>query len=284
MAHTRMEAEQPGDEFQIAVVGPLSSLAIAALLYGLVWAGGPLGWPDAVRVVLQYIAVLNVILALFNLLPGFPLDGGRLFRSAVWKYTGDLDKATRVASMGGRWLGYALVALGILQAFAGALIGGLWLVFIGWFLRNAAIASYTQHVVRDVLEDVRARDIMTEHPETVPADLTVRELLDDHFMRRRFVSFPVADASSDIVGLVTLSRIKEVPRDEWDVRTARDAMIPADEKIVVAPDDGMLGVIEKLRESPARRVLVMRDGRLVGIITANDVAGWVQKAKELRAT
>ncbi len=282
IAHTRMEAEEPGDEFVIAGVGPLSSLVIAGVLYLIALLAVRLGWPEPVSVVLEYIAVLNVILAVFNLLPGFPLDGGRLFRSAVWKFTGDLDKATRYASLGGRALGYALVGLGILQAFAGGLFGGLWLVFIGWFLRNAAISSYTQHVLRDILSGVRARDLMTPNPEAVPADLTLRALLEEHFMRRRYVSFPVVDGIGNTLGLITLARIKEVPRDEWEVRTAREAMIPADAKTVVAPEDRMLGVMEKLRASPARRVLVMRNGELLGIITANDVAGWVQKVQELR--
>jgi Zn-dependent protease len=136
VARTRLEAAKPGDEFVIAGVGPLMSLAIAAVLWAFAWAGGRLGFAPPVLVVADYLALLNLILALFNLLPGFPLDGGRLLRSAAWHWTKDLKRATRIASTGGRWLGYVLIALGLLQAFNGVVISGLWLVFIGWFLRN----------------------------------------------------------------------------------------------------------------------------------------------------
>ncbi len=149
MARTSMEAESPGDEFQIAGVGPLASIAIAGLL-GLVWWGGEaFGLGVEVRGVAGYLAILNLALAFFNLLPGFPLDGGRLFRSAVWKATGDLTRATRYASIGGRVIGYLLIGLGLLQGYAGAWIGGLWLVFIGWFLKNAAVMGLRQHMARE---------------------------------------------------------------------------------------------------------------------------------------
>lgn len=183
MARTRMEAEDPGDEFVIAGIGPVASIGIG-ILFGLIWwVGTGAGWSVAITGVAQYLAFLNVLLAVFNLLPGFPLDGGRLFRSAVWKVTGDLTKATRWASTGGKWLGYLLVGFGIWQAFQANVLGGLWLVFIGWFLRNAAVASYQQHVLRTVLEHVPARDAMSRNPETVAPDLTLQQLVDDYFLQ-----------------------------------------------------------------------------------------------------
>jgi Zn-dependent protease/CBS domain-containing protein len=279
IAHTRMEAETPGDEFQIAAAGPVMSLAIAALLGIAWWLGLQLGWPATVLAVLQYISVLNIILAIFNLLPGFPLDGGRLFRAAVWKFTGDATKATRVASAGGRWLAYVLIGFGLLSAFGGNVLGGLWLVFIGWFLRNAAISSLQQHIVLEVLGGVRAGQAMTPDPETVPPDATVRELMEDFFMRRRYGAYPVTDDGTTL-GLVTLHRIRELPRDEWDRLTARDIMLPADDSIVVRAEEPMTAVLEKLKTSPARRVLVHRHGSLVGIITASDIAFWLERARE----
>src|SRR5690606_35068803 len=282
MARTRLEAEEPGDEFYIAVVGPVSSIVIG-LLFGLVWwVGTRAGWSVAVTGVAAYLGVLNVALAVFNLLPGFPLDGGRLFRSLVWKMTGDVTKATRVASTGGKWLGYVLVGLGILQAFTGNMLGGLWLVFIGWFLRNAAIASYEQHVVRMVLEGVRAAQTMTRNPETVPPDLTVRDLVDDYFMRRRYQAFPVVEDGHP-VGIVTLNQVKDLPREEWAARTVRSIMAPAQDGVTVRPDESMTSVLEKMEASGVRRVLVTRDGRLEGIITATDVAGWLDRARQLGA-
>jgi CBS domain-containing protein len=274
-----MEAQTPGDEFQIAGAGPVMSVAIAFLLGGAWWAGTQLGWHPAIPAVLQYIALLNVILAVFNLLPGFPLDGGRLFRAAVWKVTGDVHRATRVASTGGRWLAYVLIAFGLMSAFGGNVMGGIWMVFIGWFLRNAAISSYQQHTVLSMLSGVRASQAMTANPETVPADATVRELIDEYFMRRRFSAYPVTRNGS-AVGIVTLDATRSVPRDDWDLRTASDVMSPADEGLVVRPDDNLVVVMERLRASSARRLLVVRDGELVGIITAGDVGFWLQQPRQ----
>ncbi|CAN5728167.1 site-2 protease family protein [soil metagenome] len=161
MARTRMEAETAGDEFQIAAVGPLMSFAVAALLFALEYAGGAAGVGPAVLAVLQYIAALNVVLAVFNLLPGFPLDGGRVLRAALWKSTGDATKATRWAAGVGQFMGYGLVVLGVMMAFSGNLIGGMWLAFIGWFLRNAAISSYQQHVLLSGFTAVRASQVMS---------------------------------------------------------------------------------------------------------------------------
>ena len=145
VARIRSEATKPGDEFLIAGVGPLASLVIAAIFLAIARFGGSVGLAGPWLVVADYLALLNFVLAVFNLLPGFPLDGGRLLRAAAWKLTGSLTRATRMATTGGRVLGYGLIGLGILEAFQGLVMQGLWLVFIGWYLRNAALASYRQH-------------------------------------------------------------------------------------------------------------------------------------------
>jgi Zn-dependent protease/CBS domain-containing protein len=280
VARTRSEATSPGDEFQIAGVGPLASLFIAGLLWGLARAGHRLVWPFAVTAVLDYLAVLNLALAIFNLLPGFPLDGGRLFRSIVWKATGSLEKATRFATAGGRWLGYALVFLGILQAFEGPVLSGLWLVFIGWYLRNAAVSSYQQYRLRDVLAGVRAEQTMSPSPETVPPHITLQQLMDEVFMRSRFVAFPVVE-DGRAIGLVTLHQLREVPRDAWGFVPVREIMLPLEPSLVVAPGENMMIVMDRLQSSPARRVLVMQDGHLLGIITARDVTHWLERVRQL---
>jgi Zn-dependent protease/CBS domain-containing protein len=281
MAHTKAEAETPGDEFQIAIVGPLASVLVSIAL-GLLWyLGAGAGWHPAVTIVLQYIAVLNVVLAVFNLLPGFPLDGGRVFRSVVWKVTGNLTTATRYASVSGRLLAYLLVGYGLFLTFQGDLVGGLWLVFIGWFLRNAAIASYRQHLVRDALEGATARQAMTPVPQTVPAALSLQDLMEDYFLRRRFLSYAVED-SGRAVGIVTLNQVKEVPSQDWPARSVRDTMTPASADLVVAPEENMASVLDKLRRSPVRRVLVLRNGELEGIITASDVASWLEKMRSVQ--
>jgi Zn-dependent protease len=280
VARTRSEATSPGDEFLIAGVGPLASILIAILFYGLAIAAGRLGFGDATVAVFDYLALLNMVLAIFNLLPGFPLDGGRLFRAVVWKFTGSMRRATRVATTGGRWLGYALVALGILQAFNGIVVSGLWLVFIGWYLRNAAVMSYQQQLVRELLGGVLAAQTMSPSPETVPPDISLDRLFDEHFLRSRFIAFPVVDRARP-VGIITLHQVREVPREQWSSLTVRDVMAPANEDTVVAPDENMMAVMDRLQNSPARRVLVIDNDRLEGIITARDVTHWLEKARQI---
>lgn len=280
MAHTRMEFEEPGDEFQIAGVGPLSSLVIAGLFYLIGWLGAQLGWSVAVTGVAAYLALINVALAVFNLLPGFPLDGGRLFRAAVWRVTGDLRKATRWASAGGKVLGYLLMLLGLLQLFAGAFVGGLWMILIGWFVRIAAEASLVQFLLRRSLEGVRAGDAMTPDPATVPPHVTLQEFLEDYVFQGRHQSYPVVEDGAPL-GIITLERVKQVPREEWPRRTVAEAMVPAENGVVVQPEESMASVLDKLGESRARRVLVTRGGRLVGIITQSDITRWLERMRLL---
>ncbi len=280
MARTRAEAASPGDEFVIAGVGPLTSLGLGLVLGLVWWLGTSWGWSPAVTAVAQYVGSLNVLIAVFNLLPGFPLDGGRLFRAITWKLTGDLGRATRLSTTGGRWLGYLLVGLGLWQAFTGAVLDGLWLVFIGWFLRNAAASSYQQHVLLQVLSRVPAREAMTPHPETVVPDLSLQQVADEHFLRRRFLGYPVVEDGRTL-GFITLDQVRAVPREQWPARSVRETMAPRDEAWVVRPDVDMSTVLERLEDSPVRRVLVERDGVLEGLITAADVAGWLRRVRAL---
>ncbi|MGD8494806.1 MAG: site-2 protease family protein [Gemmatimonadales bacterium] len=280
VAWTRLESETPADELLIAGVGPLASLVIAALFGGLAGVGSALGAPAPVTGVAAHLGLLNLALAVFNLLPGFPLDGGRLFRAIAWKLTGDATKATRWAANGGKALGYALMGLGVLQVFAGAGLGGLWILFIGWFLRGAAGASYAQHVLQNVLAGVTAADVMTSDPETVPAHLPLDRLVEEHFLKRRFQSFPVLDGGR-LVGLVTLGQVKDVPRAEWPARSVADVMTPTSDRAAVTPGSPITEVLDEMRDTDTGRVLVARDGELVGIISAADITRWIQWSRDV---
>jgi len=280
VARIRSEATKPGDEFLIAGVGPLASLVIGAIFFAVARFGGAIGLVAPWRVVAEYLAFLNIALAVFNLLPGFPLDGGRLLRAAAWKLTGSLTRATRLATNGGRVLGYGLIAYGIFEAYQGYFLQGLWLVVIGWYLRGAAVASYRQHMVRDILDDVTAAQTMTPAPETVPPDITLRQLMEEIFMRHRFVAFPVQEGALTL-GMITLQQLRATPSDRWDHVRVRDVMVPLGDVSVVAPDERMFVVMDRLRASPVGRVLVMRNGALEGIITARDVAQWLEKARQV---
>jgi Zn-dependent protease/predicted transcriptional regulator len=278
MAHTSMEFEEPGDEFQIAGIGPVSSLVIAGLFYILAMIAQAVGAGVAIVGVASYLAIINVFLAIFNLLPGFPLDGGRLFRAAVWKYTGDLRRATRYATTGGKIVGYLLIGLGLLNFFAGAIIGGLWLVFIGWFMRSAAEASYVQMILRRSLEQVRVRDAMTPDPYTVPGSITVQEFVEEHLFRGRHQGYPVVDEGR-AVGIVTLERIKRVPKEEWDRRTVAEAMAAAEDGVVVTPEEPMDRVLDRLNASETGRLLVSEGDQVVGILTRSDIARWLERMR-----
>jgi Zn-dependent protease/CBS domain-containing protein len=280
MAHTRMEAERPGDEFAIAGVGPLASVLIGGLFWLLALAGQQLGWSPAVVVVARYLAFINVVLAVFNLLPGFPLDGGRLFRALVWKATGSLHKATRWATNGGRFVGYFIMALGILSFFGGNIIGGLWFVFIGWFVRNAADASFTQHVLRESLAGVAARDVMTSDITSVPAAMSLQGFVEEFILRGRHTAYPV-EQDGHPVGMITLANVKAVPREEWPHRRVADAMKAIPEQGFVSPKEPMSKVLERFGGADSGRLLVARDGELVGIITRADLARWLERAELL---
>lgn len=280
VSQTRGEPDSARDEFVIAGVGPLTSLAIGLALGGVAYVLSRLNVTPAVFVVLQYTAMLNVIIAVFNLMPGFPLDGGRLFRAAVWKFTGDLRRATKVASTAGSVFGWLLVGLGLLQAFFGAVVGGLWLVFIGWFLRNAAIMSWRQYLVKQALEGVRADQVMSRDPVGVSPDLPLDELTNDYFLRQKYVVYPVVDGDGrKPLGVIGLSQVRGVPKEEWPARRVRDTMAPLDETNTVESTDDVDHVMDRLRTSSSKRVLVLDDGRLVGIISPADIAAWLERMR-----
>lgn len=277
MARTTREASRPVDEFVIAVVGPLASLALAVVGYGVGLAGPGLGIHDSVTIVAEYLGFLNLLLAVFNLFPGFPLDGGRILRAALWKATGSLRRATRIAALAGRFLGWGIIGLGIWSLLVGGgVIGGLWLIFIGWFLTHAARSSYQQILLQQLFSPLTASDAMSPHPETVSPDLPLAELVHDHFLRRPYNSFPVTD-DGVIVGLVTLGHVKGLERREWEGRVTGDIMTPMQELVLVVPETPMAQVLELMRDDGSRRILVARDWELLGILSTSDIARWLER-------
>jgi Zn-dependent protease/CBS domain-containing protein len=278
MARASGEFKTPYDEFVVAGVGPLSSFVIAAVFWLISWAGAQWGLPAAVLAVASYLALINVVLAVFNLVPGFPLDGGRILRSFVWWRTGDLRRATKVATNGGRIFGFFIVVMGLLNLFGGNVVGGLWLVLIGWFIRFAAGTSYSQHVLNEALQDVRAQDVMTPHPHVVRPEVTLQAFIDEHVLDGLHHSYPVLRGSTPI-GLVTLQLVRQVPRKDWPVRTVDETMLPIGPELVVAPEARMTEALNKLSRSPAQRVLVVHEGIVLGMITHTDVSRWLDRQR-----
>jgi Zn-dependent protease/CBS domain-containing protein len=281
MARAKREPDSPRDEILIAGIGPVTSCLLAGLfrLASMVAEQAALG--DAYVGVARYLAFINLALAVFNVMPGFPLDGGRVFRAVAWSVTGSRTKATRMATAGGRMFGLLLIVLGAAQVLGGAPVSGLWLVFIGWFLRTLAGASLSQHVLQDLLGGFVAADVMARNPSVVDARVPVEDLIHGHFMRMRYGSYPVMEGDAP-VGLVTLDDIKSISRDAWPESTAADAMTPLADCAVVPPTATLAEVMEEMsRRGGRRRALVIDGGRLVGVVSATDLAHWIERVQGL---
>jgi Zn-dependent protease/CBS domain-containing protein len=271
----KVESRGPNDEFLIAVVGPLTSGILAALF----WVADVFGrdaLPRPLVGTFGYLAWVNLLLAGFNLVPGFPLDGGRLLRSAIWKATGSFGRATRVASLAGQAVGWLLVAAGVASLLAGNLAGGIWFAFIGWFLVQAARASYQELQLRAMLRGVEAEDVMARDLLRIPPDLTLQQAVDGYFMRYDHGAFPVEEQGRT-VGLLTLRGVRRVPREQWPSRRVRDLMVPLGGQVAVAPNARMDGVLGKLEDGEAGRVLVLQGDEVVGIITPSDLTRWLRR-------
>jgi Zn-dependent protease/CBS domain-containing protein len=273
----RVESRGPGDEFVITVVGPLAS-AVLAVIFGLVDVLGRDVLPRSVAGAFGYLAWVNLLLAAFNLVPGFPLDGGRLLRSAVWKATGSLPRATRVAAISGQTVGWLLIIGGVAFLLSGNLAGGIWFAFIGWFLIQAARSSYEDLQLRQMLSNVEAHDVMARDLLRIPPDITLEQAVDDYFMRYDHGAFPVDDQGRTI-GLLTIKGVRRVPREQWATQRVRDFIVPLGDQIAAAPDARMDQVMAKLDAGDGRRTLVVDDGEVVGIITPSDVTRWLNRRR-----
>jgi Zn-dependent protease/CBS domain-containing protein len=275
----KVDSRGPGDEFLIAVVGPLTSGLLAGL-FGIVAGLGGDVLSAPLAGVFRDLALTNLLLAAFNLVPGFPLDGGRLLRSAIWRATGSLGRATRIASVAGLGVGWLLVAGGVVWLLAGDLAGGIWFAFIGWFLVQAARSSYQDAELQQLLHGVEAEDVMAADLRRIPPELSLQDAVDHYFMRYNHGAFPVEEHGRTI-GLLTLRGVRQVPREQWTTRRVRDHMVPLGDQVVVAPDARMDDVLGKLQDGETGRVLVAQNGEVVGIITPSDLTRWLRRSRTL---
>lgn len=275
------EAADPGAELRIAGVGPLVSVVLSALFAGvalLLAAGGADG---IVADVFVWLAIINLALAVFNLVPAAPLDGGRILRAFLWRRRGDRDSAGITAARAGRGFGFVLIALGLLLFVTGAGFGGLWLALIGWFLVNAASAEEQHTKIRGALGDVRVRDVMSPDPVAVSDSLSVEEFVERYVFRHRFSTFPLAADGGRPAGLVSLNRVKQVPAGDRATTRVSDIACDPSEVPTAAPDEPLSDLLPRMAGCSDGRALVVEGGRVVGIVSPTDVARRLEVA-ELR--
>jgi Zn-dependent protease/predicted transcriptional regulator len=272
------EAASPGAELRIAGVGPLVSLVLGALFGLLWWVTGELLGDGLTREVLQWLAVINVALAIFNLAPAAPLDGGRILRALLWWRRGDRTSAAVTAARAGRLFGFLLVGLGVAQLLLVPGFGGLWLVLIGFFIANAAAAEGSYAQVQAGLSGLRVADVMTPSPLVLPQHLNVEQAVDAYLLPNRFSTFPVVTPDGRPLGLVTLQRIKQVPREQWPVTSIQRVATPLEQLPIATPFEPLLEVLRRVQRSDESRVLVVHDGQVVGIVSPTDIARVLDRA------
>lgn len=269
VAQMKSEPPHPRAEFWIAVAGPACSFLLAGLFYGLSQRaeGGSFA-------LLNYLARINFLIGVFNLIPGFPMDGGRVLRSLLWSRTKNLLRATRRAAAVGQLFALLFLFYGFFSLFTG-LPGGLWLMLIGWFLFSAAQASYQSTSLQHALSDVKVRNIMTQDLVTLPASTNLAEAVDRYFLRYGYGGFPVFDGPR-FLGFVTLKEVKNVPRERWDAVRVGDVAVPHDSRWEVSGDDGVMTALEMMLGADRGRIAVMEQGQMKGLITRNGIARYVQ--------
>jgi Zn-dependent protease len=276
------EPKQPGDEFRMAIVGPLSSLVIGGVLLGIYFqlrSGNTFAAQFATGITF-WLGYINVFLGAFNLIPGFPLDGGRVLRSLIWWRSRNLTSSTRIASNVGRVVGFIFIFVGIYFIFIGSWFNGIWLALIGWFLESAAVGSYQQLLMQEMLKGHVASEIMSGDCVVVPPDMTIDHLVNGNILTSGRRCFPVG-SGSEIVGLMTLHNVREVPRDQWATETVKEAMTPFDKLKWVRPDEELSSVLRILTQDNINQVPVVQDNKIVGMVSRENLLNFVHVRSRL---
>ena len=268
VSNIEQEPQTPGIEFSMAFVGPLVSLLIGVVCYGL-WLLVR-GTHSLIVPILSYLALMNIILGIFNLIPGFPLDGGRVLRSIIWKATGNFQTATNITTFVGQAFAYLIILWGILLFFAGNAFNGLIIIFTGWFLLTSAQSARSQSVLDTAFRGVTVNQIMDTNVLTVPANISLQKLVDEYFLPRGLRSAFVMQGDQ-LAGLITLSDIRHVPRDQWPQTPVGYAMIPLERLHTITPQQNVKDVLPLMTGQDVNQLAVVQDGRLVGVLTREGI-------------
>jgi len=287
LAMMTREAAHPKAELKMAAAGPICSAVIGGICF-LIWSFSP-GLPPLVAQMVLWLMIMNFALAVFNLIPGFPLDGGRLFRAAIWRRSGDFRRSTRIATRVGQGVGYFFIGAGIsivvlslfgLSPFDLNWFSGVWIAFIGWFLRNAAQASYRQTEWRETLRQFTAAQVMTSSYPVIPPDITLSRLVEEHIFPTGHRLFMVA-GEGGFEGVLTLDNIKAVSRQDWGVTRVKDIMTSRDQLRVAQASENALSILERMNESGINQVLVVSEGRVMGLVSRESLTGFFRVHSEL---
>ena len=299
VSNIQKEPASPMNEFLVAIVGPLISFILGGLFLLLGTGGLALNNVAATNMnnllaqigpantILLWLGSVNILVGLFNLIPGFPLDGGRVVRSILWGITKDLKKATRWASWLGQAVAWLMIFAGMSMLFGAQIpilgsgfINGLWLIFIGWFLQNAAVQSYRKVVIQDMLEDIPVKQLMNPNVPTAPANISVEDFVDNYLLKSDNRAFIIYDADK-MVGLITLEDVRKLPAESRRTTLVRDVMTPSEKMIVVAPEEDVTDAFERLQMKDIRQLPVVAGNKIVGLLRRKDIARWLQFQSQL---
>lgn len=271
VAEMEKEPPSPKSEFLMAIAGPLASFVLALVFWQLEILAVNRAWPISVVGVADTLRYINVVVAIFNLVPAFPLDGGRMFRAALWHWKNDMRAATYISSRMGRGFGLFLMLLGVLAVIQGNFIGGMWWFLIGMFLRGAAAASYQQLMLQELLKDKPVRHFMNSEPVTVPPSISVAEWVEDYVYRHHYKLFPVVE-DSQLLGCISINDIKQIPREEWGRKEVRELMLPVSANNSISADTQTTTLLSTMvRPDTPSRFMVVDNDRLVGMIALKDL-------------
>jgi Zn-dependent protease/CBS domain-containing protein len=275
---SQIEKEPPsaGVEFLMAIVGPLVSFALAGVFFGLQLAFTSVA---PLLALVKYLALINGLLGIFNLIPGFPLDGGRVFRSIVWGITGSAHRATSIAGTLGRAIGFLFILFGVYQVIAGNFINGIWIGVIGWFLENAAASEVQQQEIHDLLAGHTVSQAMSFNWTAIPPTMTLQQLVDNHILGNGQRSF-VVEEDDHIDGMLTLHDIKERPRDDWPMTMVTQVMIPVGQLKRTEPNADLWDAIEEMNHDGVNQLPVMTDGQILGMLRREDIISYLRNLRE----
>jgi Zn-dependent protease/CBS domain-containing protein len=279
VARLRGDAATPGSEVKIAIAGPVVSLVLAILFGVATFALDATGGPALVEGGIAWLAGTNAMLLLFNLIPAFPLDGGRLLRAWLWQRSGDKYRATSGAARLGRICAFVMIGLGLLSLFINGAISGLWLIFLGWFLMSAARSEESQVLLRGALSGLRVGDVMSRDPTTAPGWITVDEFTRSYVPMHRATAYPIKTFDGELDGLVTLARLAQVPPEERHVKRVRDVGTGMNEVPKASPGEPVTAVLDRFSPADGGQMLVMDGGELVGLLSPGDITRALKAAR-----